>query len=79
MENGEQSAFPLDSKVPWATGVRIDGLTKREYFAGLFVQAILTANHPNYFGNREGQAVPIEVIKDALAQADELLKQLQEK
>jgi hypothetical protein len=66
MENGKKSAFPLDGN---HTGhPDTIGLTKREYFAGLAMQGMLS--NPNKTSN------PIQISLDAVMYADELLKQL---
>jgi hypothetical protein len=81
MKNSIKPAFP--------TQYYDDGLTKREYFAGLAMQAELT--NPSgatikeaaaYIGIEEKDYIwqthyPILVAKKALAHADELLKQLE--
>jgi hypothetical protein len=75
MENGKQSAFPLDGEVSnqCGNGTNPTGLTKREYFAGLAMQGLLAnANeHITYLPDDE-------IIKSSIQYADELLKQLEE-
>ena len=69
MENGKQGAFAcVDSQKQYLQ----EGLTKREYFAGLAMQALLTSGRRNaeYHAN---------TAKSAINMADELLKQLEEK
>jgi hypothetical protein len=66
MENGKQSAF---------TGIVNEacqpGLTKREYFAGLAMQGLLSnANEHTVYLTDEG------IVKSAIIMAEELLKQL---
>ena len=48
-------------------------LTKREYFAGLAIQGLLSAN-AMYKGRTDDRE---SLCKDAIATADELLKQLE--
>lgn len=81
MENGNTSAFP-------ETSVRYDeygkplesyiigGLTKREHFAGLAMQGLLSQSPVHLHGNKEGQCVPSELCKEAIEYADKLLHQL---
>jgi len=72
--NSEQPAFPE----PFVNDPRLaishtKGLTKREYFAGLAMQAYISMqpySETKNYGNTE------HVIKKALEYADELLKQL---
>jgi len=73
MENGKQSAFPLDGEVSnqCGNGTNPTGLTKREHFASLAMQGILS-----------GLPRPLEahrktVSEKAIQLADELLKQLE--
>jgi hypothetical protein len=71
MENGKQSAFScVDTICP--DGTRTEplqvGLTKREYFAGLAMQAIVS--------NTSLLADKDMVVRNAIYYADELLKQL---
>ena len=72
MDNGDkptekpQYAFPLTDGETFAN----DGLTKREYFAGLAMQGLLVNN----------SSAPYKLVSEwSIAQADELLKQLNEK
>ena len=66
MENGEKGAFAVDGKSMLQTG-----LTKREYFAGLAMQGILSAMHYPLDANRKS------VSEKSIQMADELLKQLE--
>lgn len=75
MENGKQSAFgftgTLDHECAPTEVIYSHGLTKREYFAGLAMQGILS-----------GLPRPLEahrktVSEKAIQLADELLKQLE--
>jgi hypothetical protein len=68
MENGKQSAFPLDGN---HTGhPDTIGLTKREYFAGLAMQG-LSANEA--FQRLDSK----QIAEYSIRRADELLKQLE--
>jgi len=67
MENGKQPINP----VGYRNNYKCDGLTKREYFAGLAMQGILSAlPHPL-------EAHRKTVSEKAIQLADELLKQLE--
>lgn len=73
MKYSEQPAFARPSVFD-EQGERLEvgsyGLTMREYYAGLAMQGILSGN----------QAFTKEIVaKQAIALADELLKQLKEK
>lgn len=65
MENSNKPAFSLTDGQTFAN----DGLTKREYFAGLAMQGILAATS-NSFSSKQ-------VIEDAITCADTLLCQLE--
>ena len=65
MNNANKAAFPSTDGATFAT----DGLTKREYFAGLAMQGII-AGRAGY-GYKES-----DVAESAIIVADELLKQL---
>ena len=73
MENGKQSAFPLDGEVSnqCGNGTNPTGLTKREYFAGLAMQGLCAYNGTMNRHNVQGN------VKRAIEIADELLKQLE--
>lgn len=75
MKNGYHSTFP---SVQTHENKYNNGLTKREYFAGLAMQGLLSSNSPSFWGNANGRNVVSEIAKEALAHADELLKQLEE-
>ncbi len=68
MENKNRSAFPLPSDVATDySGSDIDGLSKREYFAGLVFQGLLANGWVGYAKDCAASAVMF---------ADELLKAL---
>lgn len=81
MKNGEQPAYPhLDNNGFTALLKNIkpeygNGLTKREYFAGLAMQGLLASNdEDNYVNNHHVH--PETVAKKALQCADALLTEL---
>jgi len=69
MKNSKLPAFPVNASIPMH-----EGLTKREYFAGLAMSGILSRsgnwNQVDDFGF---------VAREALIHADNLLKELEEK
>jgi hypothetical protein len=62
MENGKCGTF-----AKYGEGEHQKGLTKREYFAGLAMQALIT----------NGQVRQVEVVICAVDFADDLLKELE--
>jgi len=83
MENGKQPINPSEGYIDQCEKsgmtqsgnggfMQFHGLTKREYFAGLAMQGLLASNaiYKGRTDNREALAI------DAIAFADELLKQL---
>lgn len=77
MENGKTSAFARPHSVDDGGDFKehqfaSEGLTKREYFAGLAMQGIL-ANSNN---RKQSDFTHIDFAYMAVKQADELLKQL---
>jgi hypothetical protein len=70
MENGRQNVYPITIEDNGNPSVTHLGLTKREYFAGLAMQAYVS----NYFGGSEGD---IEYcVKKSVKTADALLAEL---
>lgn len=69
MENGQKPITPIPDLNEDESG--LIRLTKREYFAGLAMQGLLSVNALYGSNNRE------YLVKDAIAYADELLKQLE--
>ena len=71
MKNG---ANPINPILDW-NEVKADsiGLTRREYFAGLAMQGILSGNEIN----RTGRKTAVSIVEMSLNLADELLKQLE--
>ena len=67
-KNADKSAFSCASD----SGVMREGLSKREYFAGLAMQGMLANSYPDTMGFNEEQ-----IAKIAINYTDELLKQLQ--
>ena len=70
-ENGNVSINAIFD--PEKMQLQSGGLTKREYFAGLAMQGLLSAN-AMYNGKTDERAL---LCQDAIAHADELLKQLE--
>lgn len=64
MENGKQGAFACTDGKTFAN----DGLTKREYFAGLAMQGLMACS--------EITASRKEIAEESVKMADELLKAL---
>ncbi len=67
MENGKQMAFPTKL----VNGELHTGLTKREYFAVMAMQGLLSC--PDIAASREA------IAEESVKQADELLKALESK
>ena len=72
MQNEFRASKPSDQK-EW--NIPTEGLTKREYYAGLALQG--TCSNQEFLKNLNGD--PNLVIKACIEIADELLKQLEEK
>lgn len=76
MNNSEQPAFPLDpGKMPGAN----TGLTKREYFAAMAMQGIISAPMDKQLGDNQLGDRPDKVAELAVHYAYQLLKQLEAK
>ena len=76
MENSNKPAYPISEEMTDRidSGITIyTGLTKREYFAGLAMQGILSGNEIN----RTGRKTPFSIVEMSINLADELLKQLE--
>lgn len=75
MKNGHKPAFAhsLPKDVEYVDTTVYDGLTKREYFAGLAMQGLL-AN--NVVTQQHVSSHRHLIAQHSVAQADELLKQL---
>lgn len=75
MNNANSAAFPCeqgtDPNGGWNQTFE-PGLSKREYFAALALQGILSSMNENTYS-------PITAACDAVAVADELLKRLEQK
>jgi hypothetical protein len=67
MENSKQAAYPFYATDNEGRTVQNEGLTKREYFAGLAMQGMCA---------QFGHGKPEDYAKRAIEYADELLKQL---
>ena len=79
MKNADQPINPIVQDEYIAQGERIllcsqEGLTKREYFAGLAMQGLLSSFTHNAANGFYGTEV---VVSTAIEYADELLKQLE--
>lgn len=71
MNNGQKQAFPLTTDADRDTEMH-EGISKREYFAGLAMQGIMASmgqvsSHPSEYG----------IGKLAVAVADDLLSELE--
>jgi len=73
-KNSEQPAFPVTPQKLSTSLLIGNGLTKREYFAGLAMQAAISCGSQTWLSmSRE------DMVKQCLYNADCLLKQLEEK
>lgn len=73
MENREQPAFPVNEEITDRidNGAKIySGLSKREYFAGLAMQGLLSSPNVGYLTTSD------KMIKDSISLADKLLAEL---
>ncbi len=75
MKNSEQPAFATSSpSCSKYDGILQEGLTKREYFAGLAMQGLLVNfNKNDLYGNPNSSLI---ISKIAIKCADDLLKEL---
>jgi hypothetical protein len=71
VSKGDQSAFPLQFKHESIGEGFSLGLTKREYFAGMALQGMMSRDSYD-----KGQATPEQRAKLALIEADALLEEL---
>lgn len=85
MKNSDKPAFPVDEETTdrLDEGVRIyTGLTKREYFAGLAMQAILSNEELRLACMADSRILGVTrdeaVARYSVMEADELLKQLEQ-
>lgn len=82
MKNSDKQAFPSISSSQEVGGIKFtstEGLTKREYFAGLAMQALLSLPPqpcPTYVGG-SCPPPPVSLIEVAIKNADELLSKLE--
>lgn len=75
MKNSEEPAFPVIKTA--ATNQSLSGLTKREYFAGLAMQGILSSI--NKWIDRDGKQLKADDVAElAISASDRLLEQLEE-
>jgi hypothetical protein len=85
MKNSDKPAYPLAERCLQDDDglyVRSNGLTKREYFAAMAMQGLLS--NPEYIRQLEQSAKVISsfdsnnmLVRESLDMADELLKQLE--
>lgn len=75
MKNSEQPIHPISEqekdRLDDYPGISFKGLTKREYFAGLAMQGLLSNPYPDIVGLN-----PDIITSTAIDLADKLLKQL---
>lgn len=71
MKNSEQPINPLPSDVD-SSKIECIGLTKREFFAGLAMQGMISSNQNLNLSIEEAQCIASQSVQFA----DELLKQL---
>lgn len=79
MKNGDRPAHPIISAEGGCTNienlnsrVELSGLTKREHFAGIAMQGLISA-WPDHMGSMSSE----NVANHAISYADELLKKLE--
>lgn len=81
MKNSDKPIYPIADEQGYVGNLEVIlkncnnpsiGLTKREYFAAMAMQGLLSAD-ARYKGRTDNRE---SLAKDAIAQADELLKQL---
>lgn len=77
MENGQKPAHPINKD--HIDGRDYKGLTKREYFAGLAMQGILSCPNRWLTDDKEIECNPEQVAGISLEYADALLKALETK
>ncbi len=84
--NSNKAAFANSYQFPGERMQVQKGLTKREYFAGLFTQAIVSSidSEENYnrlksIANYDGMSVSQWIARDGVKQADALLAELEKK
>ena len=72
MKNADKPTYPLEFKKEGSYNTEgwSNGLTKREYFAGLAMQGLLASN---------SEQTAKYIVKKAIESTDELLKQLENK
>ena len=82
MKNGNLPIHPLKADLGQGKIIHYFGLTKREYFAGLAMQATMTSHHLMEACIRTVKNTDIDVqiaiIRNSIEVADELLKQLEQ-
>ncbi len=80
MKNADKPTYPLEFKKEGSYNTEgwSNGLTKREYFAGLAMQGLISSFTEKASYGGWGTEIE-ETIKCAIDYADELLKQLENK
>ena len=81
MKNADKPTYPLEFKKEGSYNTEgwSNGLTKREYFAGLAMQGLLANCNGGMTSGGSRTFSPNGISELALLHADELLKQLEEK
>lgn len=80
MKNADQPSFPSHHDYKYNTDAVVNnGLTKREYFAGLAMQGLLSRppQEPIRLSGGGCPSPAYDLIAEAIKKADELLKQLE--
>ena len=79
MKNADKPIYPLEFKKEGSYNTEgwSNGLTKREYFAGLAMQGIIAGRKDELYKIKD-ETIKI-YVKLSIKSADELLKQLEEK
>lgn len=72
MNNADIPAMPQTVLGEWGKPVALTGLTKREYFAGLAMQAFITADHLNGSEKRCNEDNALMAVDAADALLEEL-------
>ena len=81
MKNADKPTYPLEFKKEGSYNTEgwSNGLTKREYFAGLAMQGLLANCNGGMTSGGSYTFSPNGISELAILHADELLKQLEEK
>ena len=79
MKNADKPINPVLTQSPSLQNDTSLGLTKREYFAGLAMQGLLSNSYSNGFSQPLSEYDSKSIAKFSIEYADELLKQLENK